>query len=479
MSRRAKIHTLALSILGGVTLASFQKFELYFVAVFTFAAIIFYVVAKNFLVVAAVIALIAFSWFFIFRQFKIGNITTFDGEDIWVTGQILSLQKQDFSTSALIKIETVEYKGKVQKGTGIVNLAGSVLNGTETGETVRIFGNFAKPTEEKELRYNFPKNISGDISAKNIERIKTTPFGQVKKILARLHDLCIQRMNAVFISPVNAMLGALLLGARTNVPREITNAFKATGTTHILALSGYNISIIFSTIELFLAKIIRPKPRYIISGGFIIAFLFLVGFSSSIVRAAVMGIIAGAVSKSGRITAGLTVLLLASTVMVIANPKILAFDVSFQLSALATFGIMGFEKAVESKLKFLPNFFQLREILSTTIAAQIPTMPILIYTFQNLSTLSLVSNILVLPIVPLIMAAGFSNLLLALFFLPMARLISPITAFLVNLMDGILLFLSKWQFALLQFKIPTIFILAYSVLVAAFFIYLEKKKSWE
>ncbi len=478
MSRRVKISLICLAILVGVAIASFRAFEVWFLLFGVSAGIILYILGHKFFVILVVIFLAGFAWFFAYALLKTGSISSFDGKEVAAIGKVTMLSHDGFSSEGSLRVAKIQDHGEWKRGSGIVHVRNNSFNGVEVGDMVQIAGNFSKPVDAKQLQYNFSKDISGDLSVIDVTKIRTSLFGWMQKLLARLHDFCLQKLTAVFSPPVDAMLGALLLGARTEVPKSITDAFKQTGTTHILALSGYNISIIFSTIELFLAKLLRPKIRFLVSAGLITAFVFLVGLSSSVVRAAVMGILAGMSARSSRITSGVTTLLLASTIMVVLDPKILAFDVSFQLSALATFGIMAFEKNVEAAIGFVPNIMQAREILATTISAQIPTIPILIYTFHNLSTLSLLANILVLPLVPLIMASGFANLLVALFSISLGKLFSPVASFLVNLMDGTLQVLSQWHFALLQLRIPVVVLVAYSVMVVAAFLYKERKNLW-
>lgn len=471
MQRRAKISFLCLAGLLGVALASFQRYEFWVLGVFFLSGIICYVLGSRFLVFMSLVLVLSCVWFYVFARLQNPSLQIFDQKEIVVVGTIVHIERDGLNSVATISTKKIQDTSVHT----LLNVKNNALENIEVGELVTISGNFMKPSDTLQ-RYYFTKGFSGDIFAINIQAQGFSLSGTIQKYMARLHDLCLKKLSSTFLFPVDAMLGALLLGAKTAVPQNIIGAFKNTGTTHILALSGYNISIIFTTMELFLAKLLKPKIRFSLAATFIVLFVLLVGPSSSIVRAAVMGILAGFVSRQNRITIGVTVLLFASTIMVILNPKILAFDVSFQLSALATFGIMAFEKVVEKYLQFLPNIFQIREILATTLSAQIPTLPILIYTFHSLSTVSLLSNILVLPLVPIIMATGFLGLLLSLVFLPLGKLFAPLPSLLVNLMDGTLMFLGRWNFSLLQLRIPLSVLIVYSIFVVIAFAHLQTKK---
>lgn len=471
MSKRAKISVVCLSALMGIALASFQSGEIW-IAGFCLVAIVTFCIAGRFFIVAAsIIILLSLGWFMLSVRMNQPRLASYVNQAIQFEGVIRSLNQDGFNTEAILATQLVQNK-KIHANFILKN---SALENMEVGDAVLVRGVYTAPSEKMQ-QYYFSKNISGDIFVQEAAKTQRTFLGNIQNVLWRLHEFCLKKIRSVFLQPVDAMLGALLLGARTEVPKEITDAFKQTGTTHILALSGYNISIIFSTFELVLAKFLRPKIRYTLASLCIILFVLLVGPSSSIVRAAVMGILAGLVARSSRITSGVTVLLFASTIMVLLNPKILAFDVSFQLSALATFGIIAFEKVIEGHLKLLPHILQLREVLATTIAAQIPTIPILIYTFHSLSTLSLLANILVLPLVPFIMATGFSGLVLSFVSVPLAKLFAPLPSLLVNIMDQTLIFLGHWHFALLQLRIPLPVLIMYSIFVIIAFVYMETKK---
>lgn len=435
------------------------------------AIIIFYIAGRFFFIAASLVIAISFAWFLVSVRIHSPQLASYANREVETQGVVTSLDQNGLNTEALFSSQVFSEQ-KIHTNFILQN---NSLENIEVGDTIRVKGNYISPSEKLQ-KYYFSKSISGDIYVTEISNVRRSFLGKIQNALWHLHEYCLKKLRAVFSYPVDAMLGALLLGARTDVPKEITDAFKQTGTTHILALSGYNISIIFSTFELVLAKFLKPKARFFLASSCIVLFVLLVGPSSSIVRAAVMGILTGLVTRNNRLTSGVTVLLFASTIMVLLNPKILAFDVSFQLSALATFGIMAFEKTVEAYLQFLPNVAQVREILATTIAAQIPTIPILIYTFHSLSTVSLLANILVLPLVPFIMATGFAGLLISFLSVPLAKLFAPLPSFLVNLMDGTLAVLGRWHFALLQLRIPLSVLVLYSIFVVIAFFFLETKK---
>ena len=143
------------------------------------------------------------------------------------------------------------------------------------------------------------------------------------------------------------------------------------------------------------------------SFGIIALFTVMVGASPSIVRASVMGVLVLLAAKEGRRYQGPNALTFAGAVMVLHNPAILRFDVAFQLSFLATAGLLFVAPRLEPKFQFLPELFSFRNNMVTTIAAQITVLPLLLYHFSAVSLVSPLSNILILSFMPLTMFFGF------------------------------------------------------------------------
>jgi competence protein ComEC len=139
----------------------------------------------------------------------------------------------------------------------------------------------------------------------------------------------------------------------------------------------------------------------------IILFAIMTGASSTTVRASIMAlvvILARGVGRRYDVVRGLT---LAASVMVLQNPRILVFDIGFQLSFLATLALIYVSPIVTEWLAFIPERFGLREILVTTVATQVFTLPFILYSMGEISIISLVTNVLVLPCVSPAMFSGF------------------------------------------------------------------------
>ena len=139
----------------------------------------------------------------------------------------------------------------------------------------------------------------------------------------------------------------------------------------------------------------------------IVAFTFIVGASATVVRAAIMGSIAAIGTAYARPYSALYTLALAGFAMVVWNPYVLVFDPSFQLSFVATLGLLLGVPLLVPKLTFIPNVFSLRELAAATIATYIAVLPLLAYMVGDVSIVSLPMNLLVLPVVPVAMLLVF------------------------------------------------------------------------
>ena len=227
----------------------------------------------------------------------------------------------------------------------------------------------------------------------------------------KLFDLKAEFLSAiakVVPEPHSAFLGGITVGARESLPESLQEKFRQTGIAHVVALSGYNITIVAEAIMLFFSFL----PQYLAIGGGVmgvILFAIMTGASATVLRASIMALLALTARATGRIYTVSWALFLAGFFMVLQNPKILRFDTSFQLSFLATLGLIYLSPIIKNKLRFITNKFNLREIFSATVSAQIAVLPLLVYKTGLFSVVGLPVNFLILPFIPLTMFFGFAT----------------------------------------------------------------------
>jgi competence protein ComEC len=264
-------------------------------------------------------------------------------------------------------------------------------------------------------QYLLDKNILG--TAKNPENVTILAPRRCewwkcldKKIIKIVYSIggSFQQILAKILpEPYASFQAGLLLGNRmTQIPDSLTSAFNRTGTTHIVAVSGYNVTIIISILALAFVVFGR-KVSFWASLACIFIFVVMTGGSASVVRAGLLGGLVAWGRLEGRRANHLILILFSASVMLLFNPHQLLGDVSFQLSFLAFAGLMYVSPMLESAIKFikLPKF--IGAIFTETMGAQIAVLPIIIYNFGIISVVAPLVNILVLPFVPLAMLLGF------------------------------------------------------------------------
>jgi len=182
----------------------------------------------------------------------------------------------------------------------------------------------------------------------------------------------------------------------------LSDTFRTVGLVHIVVLSGYNITVVMSAI----ARAIAWAPRIMQFGarGFVVAFFILMsGGAATAVRAGLMALLAVFARETGRVYLALRALGVVAFGMVLWNPWTLAFDPGFQLSALATIGLILFTPMFAVRLQWVTERYGLREIAASTLGTQLAVLPLLLYQNGQLSLYALPANLLALPVMPLAM----------------------------------------------------------------------------
>ena len=239
-------------------------------------------------------------------------------------------------------------------------------------------------------------------------------------------------IERILPEPHAAFLKGLLLGERQSFSEELREELRTTGTTHLVALSGYNITVVGDNLLRLLRFLLVPfAAAFWVATIGIVGFVLLTGAAASVVRAAIMGLLVLVARREGRQYRMQNALAFAAFVMLVQNPKILRFDVAFQLSFLATLGLVYgaplFERAFERIAGRAHPFLRdiglirehrgergsrrgrslIRETLVTTLGAQLFVAPLLVFSFGNISLVSPLANLFVLPAIPYTMFAGF------------------------------------------------------------------------
>lgn len=201
--------------------------------------------------------------------------------------------------------------------------------------------------------------------------------------------------------PHASLASGLILGGKQGLGDELLQNFIVTGLVHIVVLSGYNVMVVaeavYRVLAVFAQRFAAPA-----AGAVILAFVLVAGAGAASVRAGIMAGIAFFGRATGRTYDAFRALLVAAVLMLVWNPLLLIYDPGFQLSFVATLGLIFGAPLIERRLtRVRPEF--LRGIMASTIAAQIAVLPLLLYQNGLLSLVALPANVLVLPLVPFAM----------------------------------------------------------------------------
>ncbi len=278
--------------------------------------------------------------------------------------------------------------------------------------------------------------------------------------------------------PHSSLLAGLLVGAKSSLGEELLDDLRTTGVIHIVVLSGFNVTIIAEAIMRVLA-FLGLVGSSIAGSVAILFFTIMTGASATVVRAALMAflvLLARATGYHSEITRALFV---AGLVMIFHNPMILLYDPSFQLSFLATLGLIVLVPWIETKLIWIPKTaFDFRGLAAASLGTQLFVLPMLIWMTGEISFVSPLVNILVLWVVPFTMLIGFIMIIASVLSSVLVIPIMTVAWFLLGYILTIVQWFAKIPFA--SIHVPAIsvasLILMYAVYIA---IWLYNKEIWK
>lgn len=338
-------------------------------------------------------------------------------------------------TQLELTVQEVEQKGvrHVAQGKVVFNVASYATY--EYGDMLAVAGLLETPAELEEFSYRDYLAARGVHSL--MRRPQVTLLGQQPgtgflRAMQRVKRALRDTVEAILPNPEAGLLNGVLLGIAHTLPDDLYGAFRAAGLTHIIVVSGFNISIVAQAAMLVGQRALHRWLALLVSLGAIVLYALCVGLSAPVTRASIMGGLFILAQLLGRRSHALTSLAVASLVMAIYNPLSI-WSVSFQLSFAATLALIVIEpflaRALIDGLKQrsgsdrVPGWAHtLRDILLATLAAQIATLPLIWYHFGELSVISLLTNALVLPVQPATMLFGALATGLGIIWLPIGRL---------------------------------------------------------
>ncbi len=334
------------------------------------------------------------------------GLALFENGNISLEGIVIKSKHSQRYTNILIEAE------KIIKKDGDIRARGSVLLRLPPARDYAVGRKLLVSCELYEQK-NWPKTAPRWACAP--EAVRDLGAGEINilaKFVAVSRTGFINGLRAAFPEPQLSLAGGLLLGDDFGFSADLFNSFVRTGTAHIVAVSGWNVTLIANyilaaAIILGLSKK-RALPLLLI---FIFFYILLTGQGSSVVRAGIMGAVSGLAWHLGRPYRAKNALFCAAGIMVFLSPRILLFDIGFALSFAATIGLVVFYSKLRSLVGARPRFHimvWIKETFLQTVSATIFTLPIILFVFGNVSLIAPVANLLILPAVPIATILSFA-----------------------------------------------------------------------
>lgn len=347
-------------------------------------------------------------------------------------------------------VETVDPRDDHQKITLKTETYGSILFNLDLytnvlpGDFLHVSGILQSPSEETGISYEeylAKSHIWALLERPQLLSLEMGSFS-LDRSLFLLRQTLEDRIQRIFFEPEASFVSGLLLGFRKGIPEELSNAFQIVGLTHILAVSGYNISLVIAFI-LWIFRFLPFPFRLVLSTFFVVLFVLFVGASAAVVRAGIMGLLSLSALFSGRKSQAYFALFWTAFFMLLINPSLLLWDIGFQLSFAATLGLLLFVPLFSTFFSSSEKSSFFKEAFLVTLASQCLTAPLIAYHFERFSLISFLANVLVAPLIPLAMLTSALGLLFG----------KPIGLFALLFLQVIekgALFLSQFPFAELE-----------------------------
>lgn len=397
-------------------------------------------------------------------------ISYYNGQVITLLGEVVEEpQKEGQKTKLFVKVNGI--KGRI-----LVNAP--LFPEYHYGDRLKIKGKLEEPPVFDEFNYkNYLKTqkvYSIINNPKTIEKLGEIKGFSIKKLLLIIKNHFEATINKILPEPEAALANGILLGKREDIPDWLIQAFIAAGVVHIIALSGYNISVIAKYSSILFNSFL-PSLTFYLALGVVWAFVAMVGASASIVRAALMGSMYLIAHKVGRRREMIRILLITAFLMILQNPFVLKYDSGFQLSFLATVGLVYLSPVLTKWINWqLPQ--EIKEAGVATISAQVFTLPLLLFNFKQISLISPLSNILIVPLVPYAMFFVFLAGVAGMIFLPLGQVVGWLAFLFLKYMILISVSLAKIPGAYWQIeKVNFLIIFAYWLILGLILVWLNRK----
>ncbi len=423
--------------------------------------------ARFILLCCGIIIFACFRYSVAFPTFTSEAEKTFDTKQT-VIGTIITEPDRRIDKTNYI-VETKEY--------GRMFVEGTRYPERQYGEMYELYCTIKKPEASDDFRYDMYLARQG-IFAICDRGVFGEQVGNDGNVLFRgvlaLKSVVADRINRLWHEPYASFVAGILYGYRGGLG-SLNEDFSRTGVTHIVAVSGFNITIIATVLMTIITRFFLPRRKafWIVVLG-VIVFVIFTGMSASVVRAGIMGIITLVAYQMGRLSRIGNTLAATAVVMTLHNPFVLMWDAGFQLSFISTMGLMYVSPLLENMLRFktkdIPiidvGAVMLRESFLSTMAAIIATLPLILSQFGRLSIVAPIVNVLILWTIPFLMLFSFVAVLVSFVFYPLASVIAWMTWVGLAYVVEVVRWFSSLSYAAVDLQVPSfVMLLLYGVML--------------
>jgi competence protein ComEC len=278
------------------------------------------------------------------------------------------------------------------------------------GASIRMSGRLQPLPDDDYGTFLHESGIAATLKSRTLEIVEAAPSAIA--VIDRIRRIAADALALTLPEPEAGLAAGILVGLRDRVDQDLAKAFTTAGVSHIVAISGWNIAIVAALVGAALRT--WPRRRRSVASLLLIAlYTVLTGASASVVRAALMTSAVTLARESGRAGSASAALASAAVLILLADPATVG-DAGFQLSSLATAGLIAWGTPLAERLRSwrggrLPGW--LAESLAVSFAAEAATLPVVLLAFGRLAILAPAVNLVVVPLVPSAMAGGTLALL--------------------------------------------------------------------
>jgi len=331
-----------------------------------------------------------------------GNLRSLEGKQVRLIGNI--------SSEPLLQ-------GSQQKfNLGKVKVVADQYPEYRYGQKISVFGSLQRKVVNR--WYSRFSLMYPDVQLVKADKGKSIGFDWKETVLGIRRRIELV-FNQTLPEPEASLLAGIVLGIKRDLSQDFWQALQRTGTLHIVVASGYNVTVVMGTTILYLAGLVKRRTAIIIAMLMVVGYAVMAGAEPAIVRAGIMGSLAYLGQMVGRKADGVRMLVISGGGMLLYNP-IYLFDIGFQLSFLATLGLLLISTSFE---RFLGEIWLIGKDMSQTLSAQIMVWPILVINFHQMSVFSILVNSLILWLVPIIMNLGMGLALVGSISLGLGRIV--------------------------------------------------------